>query len=105
LEINFTARSLKIELLVSALINTPRVVCPHVRETKGIQPSDAEQVLLLNWSFNMKKFFNDESGATAIEYGLIAAAIGLMLVTAMPTLRAALSTKFGSISTGVSSFT
>jgi pilus assembly protein Flp/PilA len=53
----------------------------------------------------MKKFFNDESGATAIEYGLIAAAIGLMLVTAMPTLRSALSTKFGSISTGVSSFT
>ena len=28
----------------------------------------------------MKKFINDESGATAIEYGLIAAAMGLMLI-------------------------
>ncbi len=37
----------------------------------------------------MEKFFaflKDESGATAIEYGLIAAAMGLALVTAMPLL-------------------
>ena len=34
----------------------------------------------------MKKFINDESGATAIEYGLIAAAMGLMLVIVMPIL-------------------
>ena len=34
----------------------------------------------------MKKFFKDESGATAIEYGLIAAAMGLALVTAMPSI-------------------
>ena len=31
------------------------------------------------------RFMNDESGATAIEYGLIAAAMGLMLVAVMPT--------------------
>jgi pilus assembly protein Flp/PilA len=34
----------------------------------------------------MKKFLKDESGATAIEYGLIAAAMGLCLVTALPIL-------------------
>ena len=33
-----------------------------------------------------KRFANDESGATAIEYGLIAALIALVLVTALTTL-------------------
>ncbi len=42
----------------------------------------------------MKKFFKDESGATAIEYGLIAAAMGLALVTAMPSITSAIETKF-----------
>lgn len=43
------------------------------------------------------RFVKDESGATAIEYGLIAAAIGLMLVVAMPLLSSALQTVFSSI--------
>jgi len=37
----------------------------------------------------MNKFFanfaNDESGATAIEYGLIAGAIAVVLIAALPT--------------------
>jgi pilus assembly protein Flp/PilA len=45
----------------------------------------------------MKKFFKDESGATAIEYGLIAAAMGLALVTAMPSITSAVVTKFSSL--------
>jgi pilus assembly protein Flp/PilA len=53
----------------------------------------------------MKKFINDESGATAIEYGLIAAAMGLALVTVMPTLRTAVTTKFGSLAGHVSTGT
>ena len=44
---------------------------------------------------------NDESGATAIEYGLIAAAMGLMLVVAMPPLATAVSDVFGSLETGM----
>ncbi|MFM2381379.1 MAG: Flp/Fap pilin component [Candidatus Parcubacteria bacterium] len=32
----------------------------------------------------MKKFFKDESGATDIEYGLLAAAVGLIFVTVLP---------------------
>ena len=47
----------------------------------------------------MKKFINDESGATAIEYGLIAAAMGLMLVLVMPILAKAVSGVFGLLST------
>ncbi|MDP3175275.1 MAG: Flp family type IVb pilin [Phenylobacterium sp.] len=34
----------------------------------------------------IKRFSNDESGATAIEYGLIAALIALVLVGALTTL-------------------
>ena len=48
------------------------------------------------------RFMNDESGATAIEYGLIAAAMGLMLVAVMPILAGAISTVFQTLSTGMS---
>jgi pilus assembly protein Flp/PilA len=43
-------------------------------------------------------FLRDESGATAIEYGLIAAATGLALVAVMPTIKDKLTTTFTSIS-------
>jgi len=49
----------------------------------------------------LMRFVKDESGVTAIEYGLIAAAIGLMLVLVMPQVSGALSTVFGSIKTGL----
>lgn len=45
----------------------------------------------------MKNFLKDQSGATAIEYGLIAAAMGLALVTVMPTLADNVTTKFSSL--------
>ena len=53
----------------------------------------------------MKKFINDESGATAIEYGLIAAAMGLALVAAMPTVATAIKGKFISLGGHVTSGT
>jgi len=34
----------------------------------------------------VKKFLNDESGATAIEYGLIAALISVVIITAVGLL-------------------
>ena len=49
----------------------------------------------------MKKFINDESGATAIEYGLIAAAMGFMLVVVMPILATAVSGVFGQLKSGL----
>ncbi len=42
----------------------------------------------------MEKFLRDETGVTAIEYGLIAAAMGAMLIVATPSLSNALKTKF-----------
>ena len=48
-----------------------------------------------------KKFLKDESGATAIEYTLIAAAMALVLVTIMPTLTKAISGQFTTISSHI----
>lgn len=47
------------------------------------------------------RFMNDESGATAIEYGLIAAAMGLMLVVVMPIIATSVSGVFGKLSSGL----
>lgn len=43
------------------------------------------------------KFWNDESGATAIEYGLIAAGISLAIIAVVNGLGTNLNTKFTSI--------
>jgi pilus assembly protein Flp/PilA len=43
------------------------------------------------------RFLKDESGATAIEYGLIVALIAVVIVTAVTTLGTKLNTAFGSI--------
>ena len=45
------------------------------------------------------KFLNDESAATAIEYGLIAAGISLAIIAVVNNLGTKLHTTFSSIST------
>ncbi len=47
------------------------------------------------------RFFADESGATAIEYGLIAAGISLAIIGAVNGIGGSLSTKFGDINTSL----
>jgi len=47
------------------------------------------------------RFVKDESGATAIEYGLIAAAIGLMLIVVMPKLASSISVTFTSLASHI----
>jgi pilus assembly protein Flp/PilA len=46
-------------------------------------------------------FFKNESGATAIEYGLIAAGIAIAIITAVNGVGTALSGKFDTISTAL----
>ncbi|MFL6818918.1 MAG: Flp family type IVb pilin [Bradyrhizobium sp.] len=46
-------------------------------------------------------FVKDESGATAIEYGLIAAGIALAIIAAVQGVGTKLSTNFGTISTSL----
>lgn len=47
----------------------------------------------------ISRFMNDESGATAIEYGLIAALIGVALITVLGSVASSLSTTFTKVST------
>jgi len=49
----------------------------------------------------VKSFICDESGATAIEYGLIASLISVAAITAMTGLGTKLSNLFGNISTNL----
>ena len=47
----------------------------------------------------VSRFVKDESGATAIEYGLIAAGISVAIIAVVNGLGTKLNTKFTSIST------
>jgi pilus assembly protein Flp/PilA len=49
----------------------------------------------------IKRFIRDEKGATAIEYGLIAAGISVAIITVVGTLGSTLNTTFGSVSTAL----
>ncbi len=49
----------------------------------------------------LARFLKDESGATAIEYGLIAAGIAVAIIAAVQGLGTALNTTFSSVSTAL----
>lgn len=56
----------------------------------------------------MKKYFGfanrlrkDEDGATAIEYGLLAALIAVVIITAVTTLGTTVESTFNSVTTGM----
>jgi pilus assembly protein Flp/PilA len=45
----------------------------------------------------INRFMNDESGATAIEYGLIAAIVAVALVAALTTMKTSLVNTFTNV--------
>lgn len=49
----------------------------------------------------IKRFVMDESGATAIEYGLIAAGISVAILTVLNTVSRDLQSTFSNVSNGV----
>jgi len=49
----------------------------------------------------LRRFFSDQSGATAIEYGLIAAGIALAIIAAVNGLGSTLNTNFTSINSSL----
>ena len=58
-------------------------------------------VYAVTWSMQMSKvfaFLNDESGATAIEYGLIAAGISVVIIATVNAIGSSLNAKFQFIS-------
>ena len=50
----------------------------------------------------VKRFAGDESGATAIEYGMIAALIAVVIIGSLKILGTQLNAKFSAISTQLS---
>jgi pilus assembly protein Flp/PilA len=48
------------------------------------------------------RFLNDESGATAIEYGLIAAIVGIGIIVGLGALRDGLNNLFNNVKTQLS---
>ena len=50
----------------------------------------------------IRKFLKDEGGVTMIEYGLIAALVGIACVVVLTTLGGDLQTLFGKVGTAVS---
>ena len=54
-----------------------------------------------NATCQARLFLTDSSGATAIEYGMIAAAMGLMLIPVMSTLTSTVQSKLFNVMTGL----
>jgi pilus assembly protein Flp/PilA len=46
---------------------------------------------------HLRQFVGNEDGATAIEYGLIAALIAVVIITAVSGIGTSLTTKFGDV--------
>jgi pilus assembly protein Flp/PilA len=57
------------------------------------------------WEFSMRRvflrFLSDQSGATAIEYALIACGIALTIITAVQGIGPTLNTKFTAVNTSL----
>ena len=51
----------------------------------------------------LKRLANEEEGATMVEYALMVALIGAALITVVGTLATAISGKFSSVATSVTS--
>jgi pilus assembly protein Flp/PilA len=66
------------------------------RKLADYQPKAGAEKMTL-----VKRFVADENGATAIEYGLIAAGIALAIITVVNNLGTSLNDKFGSISSSL----
>ena len=49
----------------------------------------------------VSRFANDESGATAIEYGLIAGILSVGIIAALQSLRGTMQTQYGAIDTAM----
>ncbi len=50
---------------------------------------------------SLNRFIADENGATAIEYGLIAALIAVVVIGTLTTVGTNLDTKFGAVATAL----
>jgi pilus assembly protein Flp/PilA len=73
------------------LILTPWLYLYGRPEEAGLRREKSKMIL--------RKFLRDESGATAIEYGLIAACIAIAIIAAAQGVGTALNTAFNKVKT------
>jgi pilus assembly protein Flp/PilA len=66
----------------------------HRALSAGLGPMEPGAVIMKKL---FAKFAADESGATAIEYGLIAGLIGVVIITAVTTVGTKVSNQFSAI--------
>jgi len=78
---------------------------PRVREQMPIRQGVNNQGATSSGSFQMmtfvSRFMSDESGATAIEYGLIAAGIAIVIIAAVRAVGTGLTANFNAAATAV----
>lgn len=75
-----------------------------VSTTSGNEPAFGPTVMTEQEELPMtmfQRFLKDESGATAIEYGLIASLIAIAIIAVLGTLGTNLSTKFNQVATSI----
>jgi pilus assembly protein Flp/PilA len=73
---------------------TTELAC-YLRVLSASRSSETEEVITMIQVF--KDFLADETAATAIEYGLIAAGISLAIIAVVNGIGSKLNTKFSSI--------
>jgi pilus assembly protein Flp/PilA len=71
------------------------------RSCTGAESSRRQCHLEAKLQHHIKKFLSDEAGATAIEYGLIAAGIALAIIAVVNGLGTTLNTQFTSINSSL----
>ena len=95
----------KIEVLLStSFYRTEIVLVFDGHRSGGVGTDRLLMVRYLHGSKTMKlisRFFKDESGATAIEYGLIAALIAVVIIGAVTTLGTGIQGGFQTVSDAV----
>jgi pilus assembly protein Flp/PilA len=64
-------------------------------------PSTGQLARELSMGASITRFIRDESGATAIEYGLIAAGIAVAIIATVQALGTNLNTTFSTVSTAL----
>jgi pilus assembly protein Flp/PilA len=67
----------------------------------GTVPGVVPSLKGFRMSFLLKRFLSDTSGATAIEYGLIAALISVALIGGATALGGSVNTMFNNVGTNV----
>lgn len=60
-------------------------------------------IIAARWAPSMRAFLRDDSGVTAIEYGLIAALIAVVIIGALSLVGKDLSNVFSSVQSGLNS--